>query len=715
MKQARGPLSVVWPRTIVWAGLLGVALHGSAQERAVLPSEEDGSYQQGAQIETTACTRDNACELQRLQMPLLNEVEPIMDPVEVWGQRRPNDPGAISVLVGDLIEETLADRPAEILNKAPGVNIQMNSGQEHLISIRSPVLTGGAGQGSFLILENGVPTRSPAFGNVNSLIEPHLEIAEAIEIIRGPGSARYGSNAVHGLINIILPERNNRDQLIFAFGSLGKSRADLSERFGQWRVSASIHDESGWRDDTGSEQQKFSAQTEFTRGMWTFTPWLSASSLAQETAGFIQGPKAYESKDLSLTNPNPEAFRDAWSARMAMKAERKDAERTLTVTPFLRTQAMIFSQHFLPYGGVEKNGHTGGGVMAELGHEGEKYAWRLGADADLATGYLKEIQPLPNANPAFVQGQHYDFEVDTKALALWGEVTLTLMDQLNLAAGLRAETHDYDYHTRLAPGIRGRFNVTADRSDSFDLLTPKLGIIYLMEKGALYANYARGERAPQVSDLYRLQNLQRPGQIRTETLDSLELGYRGSLTDTVEIDAAVYAMEKQNFFFRDSDGLNVPNGSTKHFGAELAGVWNINEDLTLTGNVAWSDQTYTFNRPVRAGAEVIRDGAQIDTAPEWLADLSLAWSPIEALDLQISAEHAGEYFTNPANTASYPGHTVLSARMAWRISSNHEAFVSVRNITDARYADRADFAFGNDRYFPGEPLSATFGFRIRTN
>ena len=48
----------------------------------------------------------------------------------------------------------------------------MNSGQEHLIAIRSPVLTGGAGQGSFLILENGVPTRSPAFGNVNSLIEP---------------------------------------------------------------------------------------------------------------------------------------------------------------------------------------------------------------------------------------------------------------------------------------------------------------------------------------------------------------------------------------------------------------------------------------------------------------------------------------------------------------------------------------------------------------
>jgi hypothetical protein len=30
-------------------------------------------------------------------------------------------------------------------------------------------------------------------------------------------------------------------------------------------------------------------------------------------------------------------------------------------------------------------------------------------------------------------------------------------------------------------------------------------------------------------------------------------------------------------------------------------------------------------------------------------------------------------------------------------------------VTDAAYADRADVAFGNERYFPGEPLNATFG------
>ena len=38
---------------------------------------------------------------------------------------------------------------------------------------------------------------------------------------------------------------------------------------------------------------------------------------------------------------------------------------------------------------------------------------------------------------------------------------------------------------------------------------------------------------------------------------------------------------------------------------------------------------------------------------------------------------------------------------------------SMRNITDERYADRADFASGQYRYFPGEPVNATIGVRVR--
>ncbi len=642
------------------------------------------------------------------------EVPQRLEPVEVWGDRRAEDPGARSVLDERLIADIAADRPAEILNQAPGVNIQMNSSQEHLLAIRSPVLTGGAGQGSFLILENGVPTRSPAFGNVNSLIEPHHELAAAIEVVRGPGSAKYGSNAVHGLINVILPGPDAPQSVAASYSTLGRLRGDASVNLAaSTRLNLSLMDDDGWRDETGSQQQKLSLVSAHDIAGWDSTFWLAASSLNQETASFIQGPSAFKNRSLRKTNPNPEAFRDAWSARLGARLKRDAGPGVLTLMPNLHTQAMVFSQHFLPYGGIEKNAHTGGGVLAryELTPTGP-VTWRFGADTDYASGYLKEVQPAPNPNPAFPQGVHYNYRVDTALLALWGEAEWQLADDLRLHAGLRGETHEYDYTTRAPAGINGRFNVPADRSDDFTFLTPKLGLVWEQGWGDIYANYARGARAPQVSDLYRLQNLQLPGEIETETLDSLEIGARGAaLGGRLDFDIAAYWMEKDNFFFRDSDGLNVTDGSTRHLGIEASGSLRLSDTLSLSGNAAWSEQTYTFNRPVVAAQERIRSGDRIDTAPEWLADLRLDWQASEALRLSLTGEYVGEYFTNPANTVRYPGHTVFGARAGYRFGDTVEAYIILRNLTDVAYADRADFGFGQERYFPGEPLNATFGIK----
>lgn len=484
---------------------------------------------------------------------------------------------------------------------------------------------------------------------------------------------------------------------------------------GSTRANLSLLDDKGWRDDTASQQQKLSLITSLPLGEWDMTAWLSASSLNQETASFIQAPRAYEDRDLAKTNPNPEAFRDAWSARAAIRLERDFGPGRLILTPNLHSQGMVFSQHFLPYGGIEKNAHTGGGLMAryDLDTDG-RIDWRFGADADFASGYLKEIQPDPNPSPNFPQGIHYNYVVDTQVFALWGEADVSLTGDLRLLAGLRAETHDYTYDTRAPAGINGRFNVPADRSDDFSFVTPKLGLVWDREWYSLYANYARGARAPQVSDLYRLQALQVPGEIEAERIDSVEIGLRGSaLFNHLDFDIAAYWMEKENFFFRDSDGLNVVDGSTRHQGIEAAATLRIDDRLSIGGNAAWSVQEYTFNRPVAAALERIVSGNRIDTAPEWLADARIDWQALDALKLSLTLEHVGEYFTDPANTVTYPGHTVLGVRAGWTLSDSLEAYLILRNLTDERYADRADVAFGNERYFPGEPLNATFGITKR--
>jgi iron complex outermembrane receptor protein len=654
------------------------------------------------------------------ELPCNSEVRRLAG-ITIFGDRQFSDPGSFTAASASEIVTTAADHPAEILNTLPGVNIHTNSGQEHLIAIRSPVLTGGAGQGSFLTLENGVPTRSPGFGNVNGLLEPHHETAEAIEVVRGPGSAKYGSNAVHGLVNVILadPSGTALKEVRAFYGSLGRYKADAIYDQGYLgRASLSVQTDNGWRDNTGLFQLKGSGVVETVVKGWNVTAFGSASHLEQETGDFIQGIDAYEDRSIARSNDDPLAYRDAWSARGAVRLERDFASGNLTLTPFARVQQMDFRQHFLPNKSFEKNGHTALGLMTKyVQPAGDNAEWSIGADIDLASGYLRETQTDPfgffPGDSRFPVGVHYDYSVDTTALAVWTEFSFEPTEKLRILAGLRGETHHYDYETEAAAGINGRFNVPDDRSDDFSFVTPKIGAIYAYNDNLdIYANYARGSRAPQTSDLYRIQSLQGTAEAAVETLDSLEFGLRGTAFDSALVfDIAAYWLDKDNFFFRDSNGLNVTDGTTRHQGVEVSASWQVNDTLEISGNVAWSDQIYTFDRPVRNGSEIITDGNQIDTAPEWLADISLRWSPTEKLDATLSAEYVGEYFTNPANTQSYPGHTVFNLRSAYDVSETLETYFIIRNLLDEKYADRADFAFGNERYFPGEPVNVTVGIR----
>jgi len=85
----------------------------------------------------------------------------------------------------------------------------------------------------------------------------------------------------------------------------------------------------------------------------------------------------------------------------------------------------------------------------------------------------------------------------------------------------------------------------------------------------------------------------------------------------------------------------------------------------LKGNVELADQNlYVFERPGQlGGGNDQRLGNAIDYAPEHgLADMSLDWQGNQALGCLSAGGHVGEYFMDPGNTATYPGHTVPCRR-----------------------------------------------------
>ena len=137
----------------------------------------------------------------------VHAASPALEEIVVTARRQPVAALATPLSIGrvdrDSIDLLGATHSSEALNRVPGVMVQRGSGQESLTAIRSPVLTGAGSCGAFLFLENGVPIRPVGFCNVNEMLEINTEQADAIEVLRGTGSALYGSNAVHGTINVL--------------------------------------------------------------------------------------------------------------------------------------------------------------------------------------------------------------------------------------------------------------------------------------------------------------------------------------------------------------------------------------------------------------------------------------------------------------------------------------------------------------------------------
>ncbi len=643
------------------------------------------------------------------------------DRIVVTGSRAPEavaeQPVSIARLEADTLERIRAEHPSEALNRLPGVFIHRNSGANHLTAIRSPVLTGGAGAGSFLFLEDGVPLRAAGFANVNGLFESTIETAGAVEVVRGPGGALYGSNAVHGLINVFTPDAPIAGERFveLSAGSFDRYKARLVTGTalggGQALLAASVLDEGGYRTESGLDQQKLTLGWDWEGGRTGVRARASFTNLNQETAGFAQGDDIYRDSEAARVNPNPEAFRDAQAARVyAAVTHDLDGPWALEATPYARWTDQSFLQFFLPYDGLEENGHASVGGLFNARRTGEASALILGVDLEATRGFLKETQEVPSFGP-FPQGVHYDYDIDALVAAAYAQAQIDATPRLRVTAGLRAEWTEYDYDTATPADTIGRFQRPADRTDDFTTLTPKLGVTYAANDAlSLFANAARGARAPQTTDLYRLQEFQEVADVEVETIDSVEAGLR-RFGERFDVELVAFAARKENFFFRDADGLNVDDGVTEHVGLEASGQWRATPTLVFTGAATWAEHTYAFDRPVGNASETIVDGARVDTPPEWLANPQALWSPTDRVALELSWTHVGEYFTNAANTQDYPGHDVFDARVDWAATETATVFAAVRNLTNTDYATRADFAFGNERYFPGEDRAYTVGVR----
>jgi outer membrane receptor protein involved in Fe transport len=656
--------------------------------------------------------------------------------IVVTGQRREQSAlsysGNIELLDGALVDSVFHQHIHQLMTRVAGVWISRGSGQEHLTAIRSPVLTGAGSCGGFLFLENGVPIRPAGFCNVNQLFEIDTEQAQSIEVIRGPGNALYGSNALHGIINVLMPMQGNRSAA-HAILEVGANRflrlqAELpaSQRSRHF-AGLSFSDDGGFRDDSGYRQLKLHANTthEFLGG--DLTSAFSATDLDQETAGFIVGEDAYRDPTVNRSNPNPEAFREASSQRLYGIWSGLLSGFAVDVRPFLRHSEMTFLQHFLPGQPLEENSHISAGVMTALTAETDRYTSVVGIDVEWSQVTLTETQFGPAAGSDFLvetrpEGLHYDFEVASFSIASYIQSDIEIARNLTLGIGVRAEYVRYDYDNRMLDGNTRDdgtpcgfggclYTRPADRTDSFFNLAPKASLNYrLAPSTAIFLAAARGFRAPQMTELYRLQSGQQLADLDSEQIDSAELGLRHD-SESVSLDVAAFSMRKRNSVFRDSQGFNVSGARTRHDGIEAAFGWQFAPAWALDVNATYARHRYDFDT-IAARGESFVSGRDVDTAPRWMSSAEISFDGGGRVRAALQWVSMGRYFVDAENRFDYPGHDLLNLRAGFDASRRLTITARLNNIADRNVADRADYAFGDYRYFPGRGRELFVEFRL---
>lgn len=689
--------------------------------------------------------------------------------------------GNTSLIQSEDIQLNAAQHPSQILQSAAGTWLSRGNGQESLLSIRSPVLTGAGSCGEFLMMEDGISLSARGFCNVNQLFMLNYTAANTIEVLKGANSARYGANAIHGLINMTTARPKTSSQ--YAKLDIGahqylqlqtQQRLQVNEQ-DIWQFNINAKHDGGHKDSSGYQQYQINSQyfTQNHNGNIDITHAVAINTLDQQTAGYLQaGQNAYLNKSLSKQNNFPDAYRKANAVRYhaaltgqlelpnwadsntnlntnsnTSKASNINSKKvnnrsaTWKIVPYLRSQDMTFLMHFLPGTPTEKSGHDSIGIQASLQSEDPIYnsnsnhfdayhqlSWLIGSEAEYTQGYLKQAQANPtNSDSAFLngilpQGEHYNYTVNSQMAALFGQVSYLITPKLTLNAATRFDIITFDYNNKIINGNTQdngtpcqpndcRYTRPADRQDSFSHFSHNVELGYALSPNLYsYIKLDHAFRAPHNTELYRLQNGQTQADIGDQVINSAELGFHLNQTN-YQLDAAIFFAKKDNVIFFDANRNYLDDAKTQHQGIELEWQYKISKTVDLSIATTWADHTYQNSIALSGIGDINITGKQIDTAPKQISHARINWQPTEQLNLQIEANKLSDYFLEPTNQHHYSGHTLINLRGQYQFNKSWQASFQLLNIQNKAYAERADYAFGQYRYFVGEPRSLYVGIR----
>ncbi len=503
----------------------------------------------------------------------------------------------------------------DLFNSIAGVRItQTGSTLGHMTSIRMPLNT----DPYYLFLQDGIPVQSSGFFNHNGLAYTNFSSAGSAEVLKGAGTALYGSDAIAATINVISNDPSLADgQTVKAdLGSDGFYKLGLTSGF-QISEQSSLgfevsHSESdGWRDHTASDRNEVNITHFFELDDEnSFKTIFSANSTDAEMSGSIIGLPALEADPASAgdiqaaLDTGLEIQREFDFARVSSEwLHQLNDDTQLSTIAYLRSNRNQYTatwQRNLPHNDSRQQTV---GLMFKADIDDGNTRWIAGTDLEVTRSNLKYIQLFDYVPTGFgssvAAGDIYNYDVDYLALAPYIRAEHDISDRLQFSAGLRYDSNAYDYSNNLADGqyASSTYSRPADDNDpSFNHLSPKLSLSYRIDNHQnTYLRYANGFRIPQATRLYSLSTDNIGFTLDPEITDTLEFGYKRS-TDLAQFEAAVYLMSIDESIIgrenSDGDSYYVNGGETPHRGIEISVQNNINTQFSTRPAYSYARHEY---------------------------------------------------------------------------------------------------------------------------
>ncbi|MGB5887330.1 MAG: TonB-dependent receptor [Acinetobacter venetianus] len=650
------------------------------------------------------------------------------------GESINNTPAAISKINAQDIEDKHATFIGQVLNQAPGVRMNDLGNEQHMMSIRQPITTAAVYQ----YLEDGLSIRPVGVFNHNALYEVNLAGIDNIEILRGPASSLYGSNAIGGTINFLTkaPSLTPTANIGLSASSEGYRRLDagasntFDSAYGEHglRISAYASDRgNSWQDHAESNKQSVTLRHDWhisdatqLKNIVSYNHLKADMTGSLNTDDYNKRPgysyQTFTYREVDATRISSQ-LSHSWSDQQQSQATLYYRDNTTDQNPSysIRTDIKNGKPTGTYSGQTTYNAFQSYGLNLQHSMNFDQVKLIVGAMADHSPNQAKtnDIEVFRDPNTLVYTGYKQrqllrDFNVDVNNQALYSQINWQAVENLKLVAGARYDWISYDYDNKLTPS---KVTGAPDEKRNFHKASPQLGFVWNITPDMdLYSNWSKGFVPPEVSSLYGA-NLVTP-DLKEATFNNIDAGLRFKLfDDRLDGEITLYRLNGKDevISYTKPDNTREPRnaGKTLHQGVEIGGTWKISDlyDQRLKLSGSWAKHEYKEFQP---SSVLDYSGNTMPSAPKTFGTVGYQIKPTPELLLSAEGVYVGSYWINDANTEKYDGHTILNLRANYRKAA-YEIYGLILNATDVHYAESTSFSNNQVSYTPAAPRTYLVG------